>query len=76
MINQLDDEYQNVENNIEPYAKNLCGRIDTHSIDRVHLLLNKPIKPNVHSAVKTKPLSLKESVLLQISHENKVKVGF
>lgn len=40
-----------------------------------HLLLNKPIKPSVHSAVKAKSMSLKDSVTLQILHENKLKVS-
>lgn len=68
---------ENCFNNVELYAKNLCGRIDTHSTtDRCLLLLNKPIKPNVHSEIKAKNLSLKESVILQILHENKIKVSF
>jgi len=63
------------QENVERYAKNLCGRIDTNlPTDRGHLLLNKPIKPNKHSEVKAEILSLKESVTLQILHENKLKV--
>jgi len=76
-IKQQDEKCENCYNSVERYAKNLCGRIDTHSTtDRGLLLLNKPIKPNVHSVVKAKNMSLKESVILQILHENKLKVSF
>jgi len=72
---QKNDEYENFHINVECYAKNLCGRIDKRSTmtGRTHLLLNKPIKPSVHSAVKAKSMTLKESVMLQILHENKLK---
>jgi len=76
-INKQDEKLENCYNNVERYAKNLCGRIDTNlTTDRGLLLLNKPIKPNVHSVVKAKNMSLKESVILQILHENKIKVSF
>ncbi|XP_025207532.1 uncharacterized protein LOC112603248 [Melanaphis sacchari] len=60
--------------NMEPYAKNLCGRIDTHlSTDKAHFLLNKPAVPNKHSIVKIADVSLKESVMLQVTHDSKLK---
>lgn len=65
------DEFDNVEK----YAKNLCGHIDTYKPEtKEHLLLNKPVKPSIHSKVKVAELSLKESVTLQILQENKLKV--
>lgn len=69
-------ECQEFNDNVERYAKNLCGRIDTHQPnDKRHLLLNKPIKPNKHSEVKSASLSLKESVTLQIIQDMKYKVN-
>jgi len=71
----LIDETHEFDENVEKYAKNLCGRIDNHKPEKKeHLLLNKPIKPNKHSEVKAAELSLKESVTLQILQENKLKV--
>lgn len=78
----INDKQQNYESldfpvNVERYAKNLCGRIDTNvPTDKRQLLLNKPVKPDKHSVVKTETLSLKESVTLQYLHENKLKVNF
>lgn len=63
--------------NVERYAKNLCGRFDISSpLKNEHLLLNKPIKPNKHSIVKASTVSLKESIILQFSHKNKLKVKY
>lgn len=68
-------DYTGFSENIERYAKNLCGRIDTHlPTEKGHLLLNKPAVPNKHSIVKSVDVSLKESVMLQITHDNKLKV--
>lgn len=79
VINNKQQSYESTEFpvNIERYAKNLCGRIDTNiSTDKQQLLLNKPAKPNKHSTVKVEELSLKESVRLQYIHENKLKVKY
>uniref|UniRef100_A0A2S2NKT4 Uncharacterized protein n=1 Tax=Schizaphis graminum TaxID=13262 RepID=A0A2S2NKT4_SCHGA len=60
--------------NMERYAKNLCGRIDNHlSADKKHFLLNKPAVPNKHSTVKIADVSLKESVKLQVTYDSKLK---
>lgn len=73
-IQQINDLIE-FPKNVEQYAKNLCGRIDSHvSSDKGHLLLNKPAKLDKHSTVKTEVVSLKESVMLQYIHENKLKV--
>lgn len=73
-IENRDIESENFQN-IELYAKQLCKRIDTHlKTEKCPLLLNKPAKPNIHSTVKATALSLKESVMLQYLHENKLKV--
>lgn len=70
------NEFQEFKDNVERYAKNLCGRIDTVTpTDKKQLLLNKPIKPNKHSEVKSASLSLKESVTLQIVQEKMYKVN-
>jgi len=62
--------------NMERYAKNLCGRIDTHlPTKKGHLLLNKPAVPNKHSIVKAADVSLKESVMLQVTYDSKLKVN-
>lgn len=72
---QQHDESEQFQENVERYAKNLCGRIDTHLSDkRKPILLNKPAKPNIHSTVKSATVSLKESVTLQLLHEKKLKV--
>lgn len=74
-IKNQDKESEKFQENIELYAKHLCKRIDTHlKTEKCPLLLNKPIKPNIHSTVKATALSLKESVMLQYLHENKLKV--
>ncbi|KAF0766314.1 Uncharacterized protein FWK35_00007279 [Aphis craccivora] len=75
-IKDKQQEYDSIEfsQNMERYAKNLCGRIDTHlSTDKKHFLLNKPAVPNKHSIVKAADVSLKESVMLQVSYESKMK---
>ncbi|NP_001155819.1 uncharacterized protein LOC100169253 [Acyrthosiphon pisum] len=60
--------------NMERYAKNLCGRIDTHlPTERKHFLLNKPAVPNKHTIVKSADVSLKESVMLQVTYDSKLK---
>jgi len=77
-IKDKQQEYDSIEfsQNMERYAKNLCGRIDTHlSTDKKHFLLNKPAVPNKHSIVKAADVSLKESVMLQVSYESKMKVN-
>lgn len=61
---------------VERYAKNLCGRIDTCSPGKPRLLLNKPIKLDKYSTEKVTPMSLKESVTLQLLQENKMKVQY
>lgn len=69
------DKTEEFPENVERYAKNLCGRFDTNlSLKNNHLLLNKPVKPNKHSIVKASTVSLKESVMLQFLYENKLKV--
>lgn len=79
VLNDRQKSYESTDfpENIDRYAKNLCGRIDTNiPIDKRQLLLNKPAKPNKHSTVKVTELSLKESVTLQCLHENKLKVKY
>lgn len=68
------DESKDFQDNMERYAKNLCGRIDDQSLKQKQLFLNKPVKLNKHNEIKVVPLSLKESVVLQIKQENKLKV--
>lgn len=73
---QQDNELIEFPENVERYAKNLCGRIDTQSsTDKKQILLNKPAKSNKYSAIKAEVISLKESVMLQYKHENKLKVN-
>jgi len=73
-IENQNKESEKFQENIEVYAKQLCKRIDTHlNTEKIPLLLNKPAKPNIHSTVKATALSLKESVMLQYLHENKLK---
>lgn len=73
---QQSNELIEFPENVERYAKNLCGRIDTQlPTDKAHILLNKPAKPNKHSTIKAEIISLKESVMLQFKHENKLKVN-
>lgn len=75
-IENQNKESEKFQENIELYAKQLCKRIDTHlNTEKYPLLLNKPAKPNIHSTVKATALSLKESVMLQYLHENKLKVN-
>jgi len=77
----IEDKKQNYDSigfseNMERYAKNLCGRIDTHlPTDKKHFLLNKPAVPNKHSVVKSGDISLKESVMLQVAYDSKMKVN-
>lgn len=69
------NEFKDFQDNMERYAKNLCGRIDDQSQKKnKHLFLNKPVKQNKHNEIKVATLSLKESVVLQIKQENKLKV--
>lgn len=62
--------------NMERYAKNLCGRIDTHlPTKKRNFFLNKPAVPNKHTIVKSADVSLKESVMLQVTYDSKLKVN-
>ncbi|VVC26934.1 DNA-directed RNA polymerase II subunit GRINL1 [Cinara cedri] len=68
-------ESQKFPEKLEPYAKNLCGRFDTNiPVSKRHILLNKPAKPNKSSTVKALSVSLAESVMLQHSQDNKLKI--
>ncbi|XP_050437677.1 uncharacterized protein LOC126845517 [Adelges cooleyi] len=58
---------------IERFAKNLCGRIDLHSPGKTRFVPNKPIKKPIDNNRKIAPISLRESVTLQIVQENKIK---
>lgn len=69
------DESKDYQMSVEPYAMKLCGHIDDQlPKQNNYLLLNKPVKLNKHSEIKVAMLSLKESVVLQIKQENKLKV--
>lgn len=68
------DESKKIQDHLELYAKNLCGRIDQLPKQNKPLLLNKPVKMDKYSEVKIATLSLKESIVLQIKQENKLKV--
>lgn len=78
----IDDKQQSYESiefpvKIERFAMNLCGRFDISiPTDKSQSLLNKPSKPNKYSTVKIEELSLKESVMLQYLHQNKLKVKY
>lgn len=62
---------------IEPYAKNLCGRFDTNiSVKKKNFLLNKPTVPHKSSIIKALSISLAESVMLQHSQDEKLKVKY
>ncbi|KAL5238494.1 hypothetical protein ACI65C_005904 [Semiaphis heraclei] len=76
LIESKQQDYNSIgfSENMERYAKNLCGRIDTHLPNtKGHFLLNKPAVPNKHSIVKSADVSLKESVMLQVTYESKMK---
>lgn len=78
LIESKQQDYNSIgfSENMERYAKNLCGRIDTHLPNtKGHFLLNKPAVPNKHSIVKSADVSLKESVMLQVTYESKMKVN-
>lgn len=63
--------------NLELYAKHLCGRFDTNKPSQTtHLLLNKPVVPHKSSIVKSLTVSLAESIMLQHSQKNKLKVKY
>lgn len=67
--------------NVERYAKNLCGRIDTNSTNKKRLFfMNKPavniISKSYNNVKVAAVLSLKESVTLQCLEKNKLKVKY
>ncbi|XP_050525861.1 uncharacterized protein LOC126896811 [Daktulosphaira vitifoliae] len=67
------EDPQEFQEHVERYAKNLCGRIDTNSPKLTRFLPNKPIKCKENCSKITTPISLKESVTLQLVQENKIK---
>lgn len=70
-------ESQEFPEDLELYAKHLCGRFDTNKPGQTtYLLLNKPAIPNKSSTVKSLSVSLAESIMLQHSQENKLKVKY
>lgn len=73
--NKKSEDPQEFQEHVEKYAKNLCGRIDTHSPKVTRFVPNKPIKQHKeNSNFKATPISLKESVTLQLVQEHKIKV--
>lgn len=64
--------------NVERYAKNLCGRIDTNMTNETrHFFMNKPAVPKKRNICKSATaLSLKESVTLLSLKENQSKVKY